>query len=265
MTNAIETDRPRTHVWSVIVTALAVLLLGLLIASVARADERSDRLDRKLKVMERVLDEVLVQSPNVVVSGGGATRSLRIDGEGALFVVNASLIAGRERVRFGEMYVPMPAPAIAPVAPAAPAAPVAERERAEVEARQAEDMARQAAERARQEREHSRQQIEAGLQNALRGSQEARERYEEAAQENLEGIKRELREALVDYGGTLTELGDDQWLAVALFLGDRDYFAFGENERTTLLVRARIGDLRRYNGGDLSRDEALALVTVEQR
>lgn len=265
MTNAIDTDRPRTRAWSVLAAALAVLLLGLLIASVARADERSDRLDRKLKVMERVLDEVLVQSPNVIVSGSGTTRSLRLDGEGVLLVVNASLIAGRERMRFGEMYVPVPAPAIAPVAPLPPDAPEAERVQVQQLARQKEEEARQAEAAARQEASRKRAQLEEQLQESLRGSREARERTEEAARKNLEGIKRELREALVDYGGTLAELGDDQWLAVALFLGDRGYIGFGDDKQQTVLVTARIGDLRRYAGGDLSRDEALALVTVEER
>ena len=54
--------------------------------------------------------------------------------------------------------------------------------------------------------------------------------------------KQELIDALADYGETMTALRDDQWVAIAAFLGDDQYFK--ERQISRLVIKARARDLR---------------------
>jgi RNA polymerase sigma factor (sigma-70 family) len=55
------------------------------------ATTTASRLDRKVRVMEKVIDEVLVQSPNILVGRGGTARGLVLDEYGALFTIEGDL------------------------------------------------------------------------------------------------------------------------------------------------------------------------------
>lgn len=70
----------------------AVLSTGLS----AHADSRSgrsagDRLDRQIGIFEKVLDDMLVESPNFLVQSRENTQGTYIDGLGALFTFRTSL------------------------------------------------------------------------------------------------------------------------------------------------------------------------------
>ena len=215
-----------THVgsWKIfVVAALMVAALGLMAVSATAADDTASRLDRKVRVMERVLDEVLIQSPNVVVSSRGVTRGLVLEEYGALFTLEASV--GTEMFVFA-----MPRP---------PAAPIGEDDADHI------IVAPNRPDRAGREDEWL-------------------EQSNEKRAEQYAAFKSEMMDAIVDYGVTLTELGDDQWLAVVAFLDSRPLL--GSDDRGgRVMFKIKMRDLRQHSAGNLSRDAVKGRVTVEER
>jgi hypothetical protein len=88
------------------------------------------------------------------------------------------------------------------------------------------------------------------------------EAREKAQKELYEGGKAELIEALVDYGETLTGLNNNQWVGVAAFLRDSDYFM--SNKISRLVIKAKMQDLRDHASGRLSREAVEKKVQVEE-
>jgi len=77
-----------------------------------------------------------------------------------------------------------------------------------------------------------------------------------------ENGKKELKQVLLDYGYTLTGLRDDQWVGIAAYIDDDDIF--GEDEGETVLMRAKVADLRANDAGRLSNDQMFARISVEE-
>jgi hypothetical protein len=90
---------------------------------------------------------------------------------------------------------------------------------------------------------------------------EWREKRDKKQAELYEAGKAELTEALMDYGETLTGLGDSEWVAIAAFLRDSDFFV--SSKISTLVLKANIGDLRAYSQGNLS-EKAMAGKIVQE-
>jgi hypothetical protein len=212
--------------WKIlVVAALMVAVLGLVAVSAAAADDTASRLDRKVKVMERVLDEVLIQSPNVVVSARGVTRGLVLEEYGALFTLEAS-VGGTDMFRM-----------VLPEVPDAPSVIMGSGDDEE---------------------------IIVAPRHPDRAQREDRwlEKSAEKRAEQYKAFKSEMIDAIVDYGVTLTELKDDQWLAVVAFLDSRPLF--GGDEGGRLMLKIKMRDLRQHSAGTLSRDAVVKRVIVEE-
>lgn len=216
-----ETDHTTTRI--LLVAALIVSLLGIAVIA-AGADNPTGPLTRKVQIMEKIFDEVLVQSENVYVSPGGSTRGLVLEGYGALFTIEGNL---GENLIFG-----LPAGAEDAVVLWQSGEGGSDTDRRKPEKRSADDW------------------------TVLRKEAAAKSKA------NLEGLKKELAGTLVDYGPTLTELPDSSWIAVALFVGGRSPFSDGQEE--TILIRISMRDLRSFASGSLSRDAAIAKVEFQQ-
>ena len=205
--------------WKILLTAaLMIVMLGL--AMVMGAEAQDARLDRKVRVMERVLDEILVQSEHVMVSHGEVARGLILNEFGALFMIEGSLGANEFLVDAGVWTI-------------------AEGQFLE--------------------------QYEATRRSSERGERadwkQMQKKAKEKREKNLSALKRELSEALVDYGATLTELKDDQWVAIALFLGDRVIMGSERGERLVLKIKMR--DLRQHASGAISSEAAMKKVIID--
>jgi hypothetical protein len=208
-----------------------VATIGMAAVTASAADESQSRLDRKVAVMERVLDEVLVQSPNVVVSSRGVTRGLVLEGYGALFTLDA---------RVGtDSFMALPAPA-----PLPPASPEGSSDEVIIVPR-------------------VRHQTRTG-EMVVESWDEWQKESQEKRAEQYKAFKSELIDAVIDYGATLSELGNDQWVAVAAFLDSGPWIG-GRDDGGRLVVKVKMGDLRKYSGGSLSRDAAVAKVIVEEK
>jgi len=235
----------------------------------ASDDARSDRMLRQVTLMEKVLDHVLKESPYWLVSAGDPTHGLYLEEFGVLYSFDASLVRGdwgrkeffdfsffdRLRVEsddgriiiwtdeddLDELY-----------------------EEEEEIAAEAEDRAAESGGETvidlEDPKDHKRviAELERRKQH-LR--QERQERVKKEGEQYAAG-KEELIDALLDYGETLTALDDDQWVAIAVFLGENDYFQREELSRLVLKVRMR--HLRDYAAAHTSREELIEQMVVEE-
>jgi len=221
-------DSARSLTWRLLLAAIMVVALFGLMVAVGVAQE-TDRLERKVGVMERVIDEVLVQSPNVLVSSRQVTRGIVLEGFGVLFTFDAGL---HGELPFGSgRYVIADAEGL----------------------RFRHERDREAAEKLQQQYEE---------QEVLSLEEWEAKSAEERAK-RLEGLETELVDALLDYGPTLGELKDDAWVAIVAFLDGRS--PFGSDSATRMSVKVKMRDLRRFAAGSLSRQDAKAAVTVASR
>jgi hypothetical protein len=206
--------------------ALSGLLAGPSVSDTAAQDRATPRKGLKqIGVMEQILDQVLIDSPNFLVPGRGNARGIFLEEFGVLLTFEASLVQRDwddwswknefkiEKDEKGDRIIIIPDPD--------------------------EDDERDS------------------------GSRRDRERRRRPSEERLyEGGKREIEEMLLDYAGTLTTLDDDHWVAVAAFLKDSDYFL--DNRISRLVIRARMKDVRSFDAGKLSEDEMRSKLIREE-
>jgi hypothetical protein len=214
-----------------------LFMAALVTGAVATADAKDGQVTRKLKkqitVLERVLDEVLVDSPNFLVGSRRNTHGLYLDEFGVLFSFEASLISRDEDFPFGITFGDWGKGF------------TIDREGDKVTISWDRD-----------------EDGDGEDDVVVIDKEEMREKHEESQRELYEAGKAELTEALMDYGETLTTLRDDQWVAVAAFLRDSDFFA--HNKISTLVFKAKLSDLRAYAQGDISEDAMAKRVVQEE-
>lgn len=211
-----------------LVGALALSGVG---ASFAEAQEMDKKLKRQISVMERVLDEVLLESPNLLVHSREITRGLYLHEFGVIFVLEASLVHDHDWEGFrwpGDVRIERKDGNIIIIRP--------------------------------DKDEDKEETGEEGQDEENEMTWE--ESREEAQKELYEAGKKELIEALLDYGETLTGLQNDQWVGVAAFFRDSDFFMTAKISR--LVIKAKMKDLRDHASGRLSRDALAQKVGVEE-
>ena len=172
---------------------------GVLAPAQAQDDGPTRKISRQVSVLEKVLDQVLLDSPNFLVPGRNNARGIFLEEFGALLTFEASLVN-----KDGDFEFNWPS-----------GYRIEENERGEkviVIPKRGGD----------EEEDES--------DRSPRRSAEAR-RYERG--------KTELRDVLLDYGDTLTGLDDNHWLAIAAYLKDSDFFANERISRLIIRVRMR--------------------------
>ncbi len=208
-------------------TAVLASLMVFTVTATEAADSNTDRLQRKVKVMQRVIDEVLLQSEHVRVSPGGVTRGLVLEEYGVLFTFDAS-------VGEGLMFVESFPPDVA------------------LFYRDPTDL---------------RSETRVPEPDKRPDKNEWKAVQKEAKEKQLldrKALKTELIDALLDYGVTLAELDDESWVSIAAFLGSGSWGLFGrDGDDDRIVIRVKMRDLRRFMTGSLTREEARAAVVVE--
>jgi hypothetical protein len=260
----------RTFLKLALVLVLVFVTTCLTSAWAATDGPGRDRLTRKVRVMERVLDEILVQSPHVRVSGGSNTRGLVLDEFGALFTLEASLGVERfgyftmdeARVRAEEARLKFEQARVE--------AEEARMNAMEHEKNSAEEEASEERAEARSARAEARQKARIASDGLVWSSwpdsmKDMKEEGEKKKKEHLEGFKTELIDTLIDYGPTLGELKDNQWVAVVAFLDDQVRLIGQGSSGERLILKVKMADLRQYAAGKTSRSAITSRVSMEQQ
>ncbi|MGQ0723115.1 MAG: hypothetical protein ACT4PE_16310 [Candidatus Eiseniibacteriota bacterium] len=214
MKTRILRDDPRSRLLAWTLAGIALLAM----AGDASADPTSRKLERQLGLFERVLDDMLVDSPNWLVQSHSETRGVYVDGHGVIFTFDASLTGsswdfghggkwwnwwrddddGRRVIVIDDDWEDED-----------------DSDRADRRSERSEWYER---DMARQERRYTRG-------------------------------KTEVVEALVDFADLLTEIPDAEHVEIEAFLEDSPYFY--DKDLRRLSVRAKMSDIRAFAAGSI--------------
>ena len=214
-----------------VLPVLIATFLGLGASYVEGAESPiPDRLKRQVGVMEKILDEVLVDSPNLLVYSQAAARGVYLKEFGVVFTLEASLVEKGKKGQnwiFGGYSVKEENGKIV-VEP-----PSGDKDKDGDDAK-----------------------------NLVLNLRDLQEKQTKRDKDLYEQGKSELVNCLVDYGETLTALDDGQYVAVAAFLKDSDYFL--DNRISRLVLKAKMSDLRAYGAKRISREEMESRLVEEE-
>jgi hypothetical protein len=246
------------------------LLAGLLVAATLGSNPAAAanggpaaRVDRQIDLMEKVIDQILLESPNLLVYGHDVTHGLYLAEFGALFSFEASLTGdGMGRLidlsflkglkietEDGKVTILRESGDEGDSGDAGDAGDAEDEATTEylVRLKEGEVAGDELADKINEKKA----ELERRREKAL-----AHER------ELFENAKTELNDALIDYGETLTALRDDQWVAIAAFLKNSDFF--DERKISRLVLKVKLSDLRAYGADRITQDELRARVIVEE-
>ncbi|MBZ0267804.1 hypothetical protein K8I85_06580 [bacterium] len=208
--------------------AIIALVAGFLVTEAFAVEAPSSRkMSRQIDVMERIIDQVLIDSPNFLVSGRGNTRGLYIGDYGTVFTFSASLVNKGKNwsFDFGEGFkvlkegdrniIVLPDDDVDPD---------------DIDLDEDEDR---------------------GLSRTDRQQERLYRRG-----------KAELVDLFLDYGDTMTTLENGEWVAIVAFLRDSSYFA--DQRISRLLLKAKIDDLRAYAAEKISEEELVKRIVEEE-
>ena len=208
--------------------AVAVTLIvafGWIAVTTASADVPR-KLQRQIEIMEEAVSEMLIDSPNWLVSHGGPAYGVYLDAYGAVFGFDASLVSsGRHGIHIGDFSI---------------------------------------------RRLFSRDHVviyddddwddedwddDDEAYKKWRSKRKARDarRYERG--------KDEMRELLLDFGATI-DVADNEWVALVACL-ENDKF-FRRNKLHRFVIKAKGKDLKQYDDGKLSLEEAEKRLVEEE-
>lgn len=253
--------------------AVAALLFALGTAPELVAQPDPERLGRQIRIMEKVIDQVLVDSQHALVSGRPNCRGVRLQGYGVLFVIELSPIGSESLFHFnfkddGSYELNFE-----------DEEEEEEKERQRLEGRRRTVGRRDAGEGQgssddiEYEDEETPEKVKAKEQKALKEKRKLEEwvkelekqaerganpREDPAREVALARVREELVDILRDYGHTITGIGADEYVAIAVFPSDLDWR--GPDTRTLLQVKYRAIDA--FNESKVSAEEFAKLVEV---
>lgn len=213
-----------------------MVLCATIIAPSLATAAAPGKVTRQIGVMEKIIDQVLIDSPNFLVMGGDNARGLYIEELGALFTFEASLTGGMFNLRaLGDLSNRFEM-------------------KTDEDGNQIFVIKKGEKEKRVKEKGEHRSSSDRGEADASDEGMDEAERYEKG--------KAELIDTVLDYGETLTTLKDGQSVVLAAFLSDSDLFK--KKEISRLVIRAKIADLRAYAAGTLSESGAKSRIMVEE-
>jgi len=230
-------ERAYGRVWLGAMALAAVLGTIWLFAGPSAASDRpvSEKLKKQIGVLEKVVDEVLRDSPNLLIYDSDPTNGVYLEEFGVIFTFQASLVdkdydwedapwfIGNFRI---------------------------ERENGKIIIHHGdEDSDEEKAD------EDGKAYDDEDVETWIKKKEDHDNRVYTRG-------KRELVEVLADYGETLTALTDDQWVAIAAFLKNSDFFK--ENRISHLILKARMRDLRAHSSDRMSYDDLVAKIVEEE-
>jgi hypothetical protein len=265
-----EAQDRRSTMWQrILAAAIAAALLSTLIPGIARPYNQ-DRMDKDISIMENVINTAMMESEYVYIfSMQNNVRGLYIPEFGALFTVQVQLISDLATPFFSNWLYTYGAEGASPLwmvhrMDKEKLEKLFEKLDITVNGKKVnldeyfltpEDLDEEGEEGTdredflvrRKRLEHQRQQ-----------------KREELAKKNLEQYKEELAGLVADYGGTIRQLSDDQWVMVVAYL-DASRATRWEEEPAKIIVKAKKADIDLYDSGKIDYDELRARMDIDTR
>jgi hypothetical protein len=214
---------------------LGTAALGILVlAGPALAGPDSRKMDRQIDLFERIVDDMLVESPNWLVRSHHEARGRYRSGEGARFTFDATLIdQGWFGSRGGSWWKSF--------------------------LRDDDDVIVI-------DRDDWDNLDDKDLADLRRDSKKSREEHKDRLLKHQERLyergKSEMVEMLADFGDLLTTVPDGETVQLVAYLGDADYFY--EHDIRTLTMTAKMSDVRAAANGSIDEKKFVQLVKVEE-
>lgn len=213
------------------VAVAAAVALGLLAQKAFGVEPPPGKMERQIEVMEKILDQVLIDSPNFLVSGRGNARGLWVPEFGVIMTFDAALLEKDKdwRFDFGKGF------------------------RIETD-----DKGRKVI-----ILDEDGKVLTEDVRGALEQEEKERQSRQDSPQDRLyKRGKAEIVDTLLDYGDTMSSLPAGKWLAIVAFLKDTRYF--DERGLSRLVLKAKIDDLRAYTANKLSEQEMVKRIVEEE-
>jgi hypothetical protein len=224
---------------SITLFGILIVLTGIFLlfnVSHALAGGKADKMDRQIRVAERCLDEMLLDSPDWLFPGIGNARGVYLPGSGAIFTFTASLtdIGWGSRDGFSlfgsHIYLG------------------GHRHRHFIVNRSDDD------------------DVEVRIKKDKDDDDDEwimdDKTYEKRLQRKYDRAKEELMDALLDFGDILKEVPGSETVVVEGRLHDIELT--NDREIVKLSMKARMDDLRAFAGGSLQESDMRSRVTVTE-
>ena len=208
---------------------LAAILLGVMCPRAVACDPpSSEKMARQIGVMEKIVNQVLVDSPNFFIQERENCRGMYVKDSGLVFTFSASLVEKDwdldKLLSWGDVEVHKTDEGYT----INRGKKGKDSEESEEDEEEVEEIPDEATLRKKQERTY------------LRG-------------------KAELIDVILDYGDTLTTLEAGKHLTIVGYLRDSDYFE--EENFSRIILKAKIDDIRAYGTEKISEDEMVKRIT----
>lgn len=238
---------------AVIATTAAATIVLTIAAPPAHAQSSDTRrkVERDISVMERALDEMLIDSPNFFVSGRGNTRGIYIDGLGALFTFEATLVNKDWNFDFDEKLKGY---------------------HYEVEENgdkiiihkggKGEDEEDEEPEPDEMDEGEQSDEDRAEAEADARARRTMRKKMAQRDEKIYARGKQEMIDFMLDFGDAIDGLRDDQSIVFVAYLRDHEYFE--KNDISHFMVRAKVSDLRAFASGSLTEQAVVAKIAQEE-
>ncbi len=238
-----------------LLTALVIVvtLVGFAGLAFSAPPEGSVKIMRQVRIMEGIVDKVLLDSPNFLVHSGGNTHGLYIPEYGAIFTFEASLTSGMFGI--GKLDIKIPQFEIQTDENGDKTIVMKNMEKSKqyTKSKNGKDSAPEAS--ADTDPPEPPDTPEPPTAVSSSGDEkDSAELYQKG--------KGELIQALLDYGETLTQLKSGQWIVIAAFLQNDSYFE--KNKLSRLVVKAKIDDLRGFSDGSIEEKAMRSKIQVEE-
>ncbi len=209
----------------------AGILAVLLTASAGAADDR--KLDRQIELFERIVDDMLVESPNWLVQGRHETRGRYRSGDGARFTFDADLVNrgwgrshrwwkdwswGWDHDDDDDVII--------------------------IDVDDLDDLDTDE------------------LRDLKKSREKSRDRHLRREARLYERGKAEMVDVFLDYGDLLSQLPDGETLEIVAYLEDAEYFY--ENDLRTLSMSAKMSDVRAWADGKIDKKAMVERITVTE-
>lgn len=228
--------------WTIALACLIglVFITGVLAPVNAQEGDVPRKLSRKISVFERILSDVLHDSPYWLISGSQPAHGIYLDGFGAMFCFEASLVSnqwsiGRNFIsNLRDYRIDIDDDGIVIIGDKD------DDYRVIVDGDELDDM------------------DEDEMEEYLADLKDSRKKRVKKETRRYERGKEELMEVLIDYGDNLPGMKDDDWIAIAAFLDGDNYFE--DNDCEHLVIKAKYGDLK----AGLGEEEMMKRIVVEE-